>query len=106
MTRRSARVFHAFAGLGLLLCAACPVVETLCHSNDCIFLSGHDTETTLALLLVLIELTVASLKFAVTFLPLLFARVAPLCAGQVIGTVAVYLDTFVSGPSPPLALRV
>ncbi|HKQ86934.1 MAG TPA: hypothetical protein VJS43_09200 [Candidatus Acidoferrales bacterium] len=74
MMPRSAKAFHALVGFALLICMACPDIEILCHSTDCIFLSGHDLETSVALLLVIIELTIVSLKLAVALLPRLLAR--------------------------------
>jgi hypothetical protein len=105
MTDRSAKAFHRFAALGLLACAACPVIEVICRSSDCIFLSGHDTETTVALLLIVLELSVASLKLFTAFFPGLVARLFAFGACRI--APAISLSSYVtSTASPPLTLRV
>jgi hypothetical protein len=106
MTRQGAKLFHGMAAFGLLACAACPAVEFLCRSNDCIFLSGHDTETSLALLVLLVELAVASLKFAITLLPGVFLRLADALHVDRIALGSWASLVVAEAASPPLALRI
>lgn len=84
---------------------ACPDIEVLCHSTDCVFLSGHDLETSFALLFVVIELAVVSLKLAVALLPRLLAGLISFEPLRVAfnGTPAFAVDP--TG-SPPFALRI
>lgn len=102
---KGAKLFHSLIGLGLLICMACPDIEFLFHSSDCIFLNGHDIETSVALLLIILELTVVSLKLAITFVPSLFARLASFqtdeCSAACLAFAAV-----TTTPSPPLELRI
>lgn len=105
MRRINAKAFHAFMGLGLLGCAICPVIEFLCRSNDCIFQTGHDTETTLALLFILIELAVASLKLVVPAVARVLSFLDNLKVVQ-ISFVGAALSFAVPTLSPPLLLRI
>ncbi|MGH9574979.1 MAG: hypothetical protein ACRD40_15790 [Candidatus Acidiferrales bacterium] len=104
MIQRSAKAFHVLIGFALLICMACPDIEILCHSTDCIFRSGHDLETSFALFFIIIELAVASLKLAVA-LPRLFARLISFEPLRVAfsGNPALAIDPTAS---PPLALRI
>jgi hypothetical protein len=105
MIARFAKTFHLLVGLGLLVCMVCPDIEILCHSTDCIFLSGHDMETSVALLLIVLELTIASIKLAVAFLPRLLARLVSLERNSFLFLDSVF--AFVPpAASPPLALRI
>jgi hypothetical protein len=104
MIHRGAKAFHVLIGFALLICMACPDIEILCHSTDCIFLSGHDLETSFALFLIIIELAVVSLKLAVALLPRLLAGLISFEPLRVAfsGTLAFAVDP--TG-SPPFALR-
>lgn len=105
MIPRSAKAFHALVGFALLVCMACPDVEILCHSTDCIFLSGHDLETSVAFFLVIIELAVVSLKLCLALLPQLLARfvlLEPLRFAFSGNPVLAVAPT----ASPPFALRI
>lgn len=105
MMPRGAKLFHSLIGLGLLICMACPDVEFLFHTSDCIFLNGHDIETSVALLLIILELTVASLKLAITFIPFLSAYVVSFQPDE--SAIAGFVFAAVTAtPSPPLELRV
>jgi hypothetical protein len=53
------RRFHILIAIFLLFCLLCPFVETALHSNDSIFQSGDDTESTVAILLLVLELAFA-----------------------------------------------
>jgi hypothetical protein len=105
MIPRSGKAFHALIGFALLICLACPDIEILCHSTDCIFLSGHDLETSSALFLVIIELAVVSLKLSTALLPRLLARLIsfePVCIAFSGTPVLAVAPT----ASPPFALRI
>jgi hypothetical protein len=84
---------------------ACPDIENLCHSTGNIFLSGHDLETSVALLVIVLELTAASLKLAIDFLPALLGRVIALESVRAICDCVSSLAVAPT-PSPPLALRI
>lgn len=103
--QRSAKAFHVLIGFALLICMACPDIEILCHSTDCIFLSGHDLETSFALFFIIIELAVVSLKLAVALLPQLLARLISIEPLRVAFGESL---AFAVEPtaSPPFALRI
>ena len=105
MTCANAKAFHVSIGLGLLACAVCPVIEILCHTNDSIFQTGHDTETTLALLFLLLELTVAVLKLVIRIVSEVLSRLCRLGPKRVSFLTAA-LEIVVPTPSPPLPLRI
>ncbi len=105
MIHRSAKAFHVLVGLALLVCMACPDIEVLCHSTDCIFLSGHDLETSAALFLVIIELAVVSLKLAVALLPRLLARLISFEPVRIAFSGTPVLAVAPTA-SPPFALRI
>ena len=105
MTRAKAKTFHGSIALGLLACSAWPAIELLCHTNDSIFQTGQDTETTLALLFVLMGLAVSSLKLVVSFA---FIPVFRLCsrAAERAFSLEAAPGIAVPTPSPPLPLRI
>jgi hypothetical protein len=55
------------AALLLLVCMACPFVEIAADSNNSIFATGHDRETTLAVILLLLELAFAVANLLIVF---------------------------------------
>jgi hypothetical protein len=106
MMRIGAKTFHTVVAAGLLLSAAWPVVEILCRSGDCIFLGGSDSETSIALLLLLLELAVISLKLIVCVAPQLLTRLF-ISIPRAAAAVEASLCPFVAPtPSPPLFLRI
>jgi hypothetical protein len=50
------RVFHVILSLLLVACLICPFVEFAIGWNDTLFSTGHDTESSLALVTLLLEL--------------------------------------------------
>lgn len=105
MRERGVRAIHLLVGLILLVCMACPDIENLCHSTGNIFVSGHDLETSVALLVIVLELSAASLKLAIDFLPALVGRLVTL---ESLCAVCDHTWFFAVVPtsSPPLTLRV
>lgn len=63
------KAFHALVALILLSCAVCPFAEIVLHFNGSIFQHGYDTESTLALLLLVLELSFAIGRLLVALLP-------------------------------------
>jgi hypothetical protein len=53
------RRLHVLVALALVLCLISPFVENAFHSTENIFQTGQDRESTLAVLLLLVELAVA-----------------------------------------------
>jgi hypothetical protein len=65
----SRRVVHLLIAISLLACLLCPFVEIVVHSNDNIFNEGYDTESAVALLLLVLELVLLLPRFLVLLLP-------------------------------------
>jgi hypothetical protein len=106
MMRIGGKTFHTVIAAGLLMSAVWPVVEILCRSGDCIFVGGSDSETSIALLLLLLELTVISLKLIVCFAPQLLTRLF-ISVSRDAAALDASLCPFVNPtPSPPLFLRI
>jgi len=59
MVASKLKFVQSAVALALLGCAVCPFIEVIIHWNSSIFLTGHDTESTVAFLLLLIELSFA-----------------------------------------------
>lgn len=72
---QKARILHVFVGLGLLACAICPVMEIALHSTSCIFVTGEDTESVVALLLLIVELVLVLGRLIVLLSPAIFKKV-------------------------------
>jgi hypothetical protein len=97
--------FHTLIAVVLLICMICPFVEMALHSDSCIFVSGHDSESTLALLLVVVELAFALGKLLIVLFPRILTKLGFVFSGRITLpalTFAVVLPEI----SPPLPLRV
>ena len=66
MTRRA---FHILIAMLLLACLISPLVEIAFHSQDCIFISGRDMESTLAVVLLVLALAFALARLLFVILP-------------------------------------
>ena len=53
---RRLRVFHAAIAVILVACVICPFIELAIGWNDTIFTTGYDGESTLAILVLVLEL--------------------------------------------------
>jgi hypothetical protein len=71
MISKAPKLLQILVGLALFMCLLAPFVELAAHSDGSIFVDGHDTESTIAILLVVLELVIALARLFV--LP--FARV-------------------------------
>ena len=65
MTRRGC---HILLALTLVVCVLCPYVEFAFDSNQTIFNTGYDNETTIAVIALLLILAFALAKFLVSVL--------------------------------------
>ena len=66
MTRKR---FHILVALVLLVCVICPYVETALDWNEGLFTTGYDTESTVAIIALLLILSLTLAKLLVVFLP-------------------------------------
>jgi hypothetical protein len=69
MVFKTPRAFHILIALALVACALCPFVETAIHWDGSIFQTGFDTESTVAVLLLLLELAYGIAQLLVVLLP-------------------------------------
>ena len=67
--RVSRRALHAVMALILVVCLVCPYVETALGWDGNIFTTGNDSETTLAVIILLVELILALTGVLSVFLP-------------------------------------
>jgi peptidoglycan biosynthesis protein MviN/MurJ (putative lipid II flippase) len=99
------RVFHVVIAVILIACALSPFIESAMDMNDSVFATGYDNETTVAILVLLLELVLSLTKL----LP-------SLCRNSQLSTAVVVEKSFV-GPgfgsgicipelSPPVPLRI
>lgn len=105
MKTRKDKLFQSVAALALFACTLCPFVEMLLHWDNCIFASGHDTESTLAFVLLLVELSFAIARLVVLLLPAIFQRLGTISSHRI----AIRRSSFPSilpTVSPPLSLRI
>jgi hypothetical protein len=97
--------FHLLVALVLLVCLICPFVEMALNSNDNIFQTGQDNETTIALLLLFLELGFALAILFVLFLSSTMEKGRAVTLHRLlkfVPSIAVPLPEL----SPPLPLRV
>src|SRR5580692_8139568 len=73
---RTSRTFHILIALALIGCALCPFVELAIHWNGTIFQTGFDTESTVAVLLLLLELAYGLAQLFVGLLPPVLRRLS------------------------------
>jgi hypothetical protein len=105
MMVRTLRRFHALVALVLFYCAVCPFLEIALHSNNCIFVSGNDMESTLALLLLLVELAFALGKLLAVLVRTVLKKLILVYSDRLAGPTlnfAIVLPEI----SPPTPLRI
>lgn len=107
MIVRTAKGFHALIAASLFGCALCPLIEIALHSNGAIFQRGYDTESTLALLLLLLELSFAIGRLLVALLPCVLERLNLVCFySDRHSLLATNFGIVLPEISPPLFLRI
>ena len=107
MIIRIRRAFHILVALALIGCAICPLVETAIHWNGSIFQSGFDTESTVAVLLLLLELSFALGRLLVVLLPRVLKNLGLVCFNSDrIALPALNIAIVLPEISPPLSLRI
>lgn len=104
---RVAKGFHALVAVVLFTCALCPFVEMALHLNGSIFKHGCDMGSTLALLLLLLELSFALGRLAVALLALVLRQLS--CGYFNLDRLtlpALNIAIVLPEVSPPLPLRI
>jgi hypothetical protein len=105
MLAQRIKLVHSGAGVALFVCLCCPLLEILLHSDGSIFVSGHDMESTLALVLVVIELSFAVARLLALVLPTIFLRLGIVVTGRVVPADSRFSDPL-PAISPPTLLRI
>lgn len=101
----SHKAFPIVIALVLLFCVVCPVVELAVGWNDTLFVTGYDGESTLSLLVLLLELVLA-LVAALTFYLLADRILQRLKAAHRVEGTDADCEHFYAVLSPPLPLRI
>lgn len=105
MSIRTSRTFHALIALALIGCALCPFVETAIHWNGTIFQSGFDTESTIAIILLLVELAYGLARLVLVILPPVLRRLSFVYFDR-LAVQTLNFGTILPETSPPLPLRI
>jgi hypothetical protein len=66
MTRRR---FHILVAIILLVCVACPYIESALDWDETLFTTGYDTESVVAIIALLLILSLTLAKLMAVFLP-------------------------------------
>jgi hypothetical protein len=102
---RRAKFVQDVLGLAIFACTLSPFVEMLFHSDNSIFVSGRDTESTLAFVLLLVELSFAIARLLAIVRPAVLQ-----CVGIAPSRRLTLLSESVAGVlptiSPPIPLRI
>lgn len=100
---------HILVAVVLVACLLSPFVEIGVHSTGNIFRTGHDRETTLALLLLLVELATALGDFLVVLLAGFVEKEPAIRSRDPLTGLSEFKKVFsvpLSGYSPPVPLRI
>lgn len=106
MLGRGLKLVQSAVALALLSCAVCPFVELLLHWNSSIFLTGHDTESSVAFFLLLIELSFAIAKLLALGLAAVLQRLGIVSCSNLIAAVRPTFSQIIPATSPPVPLRI
>lgn len=102
---RRAKFVQDLLGLVLFVCTLIPLVEMVFHSDNSIFVGGHDTPSTLIFVLLLVELSFAIARLLAVVRPAVLRRVGIVASDRLTPrseSVASVLPTI----SPPVPLRI
>lgn len=100
------KIVQSAVALVLFGCMLCPFVEILLHWNGSIFVTGHDTESTVAFLLLLIELSVAIARSLVIILRGVLGRLGVAFCSNRVAEIGFVLPSILPTISPPVPLRI
>lgn len=102
MTRKG---LHILLACVLFFCAASPYIEFALRSNQCIFQTGYDTESTIAIIALVVILTFALGRLLASFVPEGTSEEPVFHPQEAVNPSADDAASF-PGTSPPLALRI
>lgn len=99
------KTVHAAIGLILIFCVVVPLVEPILGWNNNIFVTGHDAESTLAVVMLLVELVLALAAILVSLLSV-FRVIDRILKESLPPTSELGFRIAVSDLSPPVPLRI
>lgn len=102
MTKRG---LHVLVALVLIICVLCPFFELACGSNSNIFVSGQDKETTIVVLLLLLELVFALASLLIVLLVPVFEK-GPWAVLSQFHEFVSFFAVCLPELSPPIPLRI
>ncbi len=100
------KIVQSAVALALFACMLSPFVEFLLHGSGSIFISGHDTESTVAVLLLLIELSVAMAAMLVAALRTVLEKLGVVLCSNRIAAAFLIFSKAIPTISPPVPLRI
>ncbi|HZP32146.1 MAG TPA: hypothetical protein VFB23_02195 [Candidatus Acidoferrales bacterium] len=100
------RVFHLVIAVILIMCAISPFLETAAKWDNTIFGTGYDGETTVAVLVILLEVVVSFARPVVVCLCRNPEFTEPLVVMNPLVSFDVIFDFRISDSSPPPPLRI
>lgn len=102
---RRAKFVQDLLGLAIFACALSPLIEFLFHSDDSIFSSGHDINSTLAFVLLVVALSLAIARLLALVRPAVLQRIGVVPSYRL----APQSESAANVPptiSPPVPLRI
>jgi hypothetical protein len=107
MITRVQNRFHALVALGIFVCALCPFLEMTSRCEGSIFQTGRDTESTIAILLLLFELAFAIARmFSALFIEVLQTSILIGPSPDLRWPTMLNFGAVPPEMSPPLSLRI
>lgn len=100
------RWFHIAIALILLACAVSPFVETAIQWNQSIFATGHDTESTIAVIALLIVLAFSIARLMAVFAPGLLCTLLNVSSSVIEQALSTLVFIIPDTSPPPLFLRI
>ena len=100
------RAFHAIVAIILVVCVLSPYLESAVDLNDSVFATGYDTETTVAILMLLLELVLSLTNLLASVCRSVQLSAPAAVVRNSFGTRESSFGIRISELSPPLPLRI
>jgi sugar phosphate permease len=98
--------FHVLLALTLVVCVLCPYVEFALDWNETIFNTGYDTETTIAVIALVLILTFALARLLISVLADRTGEESLAESHLIISGILDFIATVPDVSPPPLPLRI
>jgi hypothetical protein len=100
------RAFHTIIAIILVVCVLSPYLESAVDLNDSVFATGYDTETTVAILMLLLELVLSLTNLLASACRNLQLSAPAVIVRESCGTREFSFGIKIPELSPPLPLRI